>query len=220
MIDILGISGTPRRGGNSDQVVKAVLDAAAAEGCATRIVRLRDYDFGTCVGCEKCRKDRVCTRLMDGMQLLYRDIEEAAGLVLVTPVHTYNVSALVKALIELPRMPPSRAPRPSSPASTTTSASGTGSPRSRSQKRAGTQSRLMKPASRSGTKSELAARMPATTTTTAATVRSPAGVELGRSIVMERACRAWEEPDRAPAAGSSGAPPTSPRASLAGGGEP
>ncbi|TVM30526.1 flavodoxin family protein [Oceanidesulfovibrio marinus] len=100
MIDILGVSGTPRRNGNSDAMAEAVLAAAEAQGMATRMVRLRDYDFGPCVGCERCRKDKACTRLMDGMQLIYPLLQKARGLVLVSPVHTYNISALMKAFID------------------------------------------------------------------------------------------------------------------------
>lgn len=100
MIDILGVSGTPRKNGNSDAMVEAILAAAKAQGVSTRMVRLRDYDFGPCVGCERCRKDKACTRLLDGMQLIYPLLQEARGLVLVSPVHTYNVSALMKAFID------------------------------------------------------------------------------------------------------------------------
>ncbi|MFW5734181.1 MAG: flavodoxin family protein [Oceanidesulfovibrio sp.] len=99
-MDILGVSGTPRRNGNSDAIVQSVLDAARARGADGRLVALRDYDFGSCVGCERCRKDRACTHLKDGMQLLYPLIREARGLVLASPVHTYNVSALMKAFID------------------------------------------------------------------------------------------------------------------------
>lgn len=97
---ILGISGTPRRGGNSDKLLDAILSGAADTGASTEAVRLRDVTFGSCVGCERCRKDKACTRLLDGMTLLYPKIEAAHGLVLTSPSHNYNVSALMKAFID------------------------------------------------------------------------------------------------------------------------
>ncbi|TVM18679.1 flavodoxin family protein [Oceanidesulfovibrio indonesiensis] len=99
-MDILGVSGTPRRNGNSDAMVEAVLEGARSHGMQTRMVKLREYDFRSCVGCERCRKDNACTQLSDGMQLIYPLFEEARGLVLVSPVHTYNMSALMKAFID------------------------------------------------------------------------------------------------------------------------
>ncbi len=99
-MDILGVSGTPRRNGNSDAIVDAILEAARSRGMQTRMLKLREYDFGPCVGCERCRKDKACTQLNDDMQLISPLVEQARGLVLVSPVHTYNVSALMKAFID------------------------------------------------------------------------------------------------------------------------
>lgn len=97
---VLGISGSPRRGGNSQALAKAILAGAAEQGHQTQTVVLREYDFSSCIGCERCRKDKMCTGLKDGMSLLYPLLQEAKGLVLVSPVHNYNVSALTKAFID------------------------------------------------------------------------------------------------------------------------
>lgn len=100
MLDILGISGSPRRGGNSENMLKAILEGAEQAGAVTESVFLRDVIFSSCVGCERCRKDKICTRFMDGMTLLYPKILEARGLVLISPAHNYNVSALMKAFLD------------------------------------------------------------------------------------------------------------------------
>lgn len=97
---VLGISGSPRSGGNSDTLLSAVLKGCREEGLATETVCLREMLFSSCVGCERCRKDKICTRFLDGMTLLYPKIIAARGLVLVSPTHTYNVSALIKAFID------------------------------------------------------------------------------------------------------------------------
>jgi multimeric flavodoxin WrbA len=97
---ILGITGSPRRGGNSETLSKEFLAGAAEQGHQTQAVHLRSYDFSSCIGCERCRKDKACTGLFDGMQLIYPMIQEAEGLVLISPVHNYNVSALTKAFID------------------------------------------------------------------------------------------------------------------------
>lgn len=100
MNKILGVSGSPRQGGNSDILLQTMLKTAADAGALTEAVYLRDYDFQTCSGCEKCRKDKQCTGLDDDMRLIYPKIEAADGLVLVTPIHHYNMTALMKAFID------------------------------------------------------------------------------------------------------------------------
>ena len=100
MTKILGIGGSPRKGGNSDILLKHILSGAMNAGAATDGVHLRDYQFQSCIGCEKCRKAKQCLGLQDGMQLIYPKIIESKGLVLISPTHNYNVTALMKAFID------------------------------------------------------------------------------------------------------------------------
>ena len=100
MKKVLGIGGSPRKGGNSDMLLKRLLKGASDEGVATEGIQLRDYQFQACIGCERCRKDKQCTGLQDGMQLIYPKIREASGLVLISPIYSYNMTALMKAFID------------------------------------------------------------------------------------------------------------------------
>jgi len=100
MKKVLGIGGSPRKGGNSDILLKRLLKGARDEGIATEEIQLRDYQFQPCIGCERCRKDKRCTGLQDGMQLIYPKIREAGGMVLISPIYSYNVTALMKAFID------------------------------------------------------------------------------------------------------------------------
>jgi len=100
MKKILGIGGSPRKGGNSDILLKRLLKGAEEEGVSTEELQLREYQFQPCIGCERCRRDKRCTGLQDGMQLIYRKIREADGMVLLSPIYSYNVTALMKAFID------------------------------------------------------------------------------------------------------------------------
>lgn len=100
MKKVLGIGGSPRKGGNSDVLMKHLLKGVKDEGIAVEEVQLRDYQFQACIGCERCRKDKRCTGLQDGMQLLYPKIREAGGMVVITPIYNYNMTALLKAFID------------------------------------------------------------------------------------------------------------------------
>ncbi len=100
MKKMLGIAGSPRKGGNSDVLMKRILKGARDEGITTEEIQLRDYQFQPCNGCERCRKDKRCTGLQDGMQLIYPKIRESGGMVVISPIYSYNMTALMKAFID------------------------------------------------------------------------------------------------------------------------
>lgn len=97
---VLGVNGSPRTRGNSDILMRYVLKGVASRGILSEEIRLRDYQFQSCLGCERCRKDKQCTGLQDGMQLIYPKVREARGVVLISPIHNYNITALMKAYID------------------------------------------------------------------------------------------------------------------------
>ena len=97
---VLGIGGSPRRGGNSDVLVDSILKGVREKNVGTQSVHLRDFYYQPCIGCERCRKDKICTGHNDGMTLLYPLVYESLGLVLVSPTHNYNVTAWMKAFID------------------------------------------------------------------------------------------------------------------------
>ncbi|NDV23171.1 flavodoxin family protein [Desulfovibrio sp. JC022] len=97
---ILGIEGSPRKKGNSHKMLQAILGGASQQGIPGNEVHLRDLKYDPCVGCEICRKEKACRRFEDDMTDLYPEIEESKGLVLISPVHNYNVTAWMKAFID------------------------------------------------------------------------------------------------------------------------
>ncbi len=97
---ILGVSGSPRAGGNADTLLEKFLDGANEAGVEIEIFHLRNYNINYCVGCEQCRRDKTCTRFDDGMSLIYPKIQESKGLIIGSPVHNYNVTAITKSFID------------------------------------------------------------------------------------------------------------------------
>lgn len=97
---VLIVSGSPRANGNSDHLAQRIAKEIEHTSASTEIVRLRDIDYSSCVGCELCRNGNECTRFTDGMTPLYDKVRKTRGLVLVSPVHNYNVSAWIKAFID------------------------------------------------------------------------------------------------------------------------
>ncbi len=97
---VLGVGGSPRKGGNSDILLRQLLKGVAEQDVDSRIVQLREYQYQGCIGCEKCRKDGICTGLKDGMSLVHPVVFDARGLILISPTHHYNITSWMKAFID------------------------------------------------------------------------------------------------------------------------
>ena len=100
MVKILGVGGSPRQGGNSDILLEHILEGAQEEGADTKTLHLRDLAFKGCIGCERCRLDKICTGLKDDLTDIYSHVVDSRGLVLISPCHNYNVTSLMKAFID------------------------------------------------------------------------------------------------------------------------
>lgn len=97
---ILAINGSPRKGGNSDFLLKSIKETSDEEGIEFNTIHLRDLQFSSCIACERCRKDKICTGCKDAISWLYPLLLSSKGLVLISPTHNYNVTALMKAFID------------------------------------------------------------------------------------------------------------------------
>lgn len=56
--NILILSGSPRKGGNSDILCDRFMEGARESGHRAEKVFLRDKNIGYCIGCEACQEQR------------------------------------------------------------------------------------------------------------------------------------------------------------------
>ena len=96
---VLGIYGSPRKGGNSDLLLDAVLNAAREAGAETKAVYARDLKMSGCRECGGCDKTGKCV-VKDDMQEVYPLLKEADAIVAAGPIFFYNFPAQLKALID------------------------------------------------------------------------------------------------------------------------
>lgn len=96
---VLGIVGSPRKGGNTDILVREVLKGASARGAETEIVYLNDLIITPCQGCDHCKKGDSCVK-QDDMQGLYEKIRTADAMVVGSPIYMAHVTAQVKLMID------------------------------------------------------------------------------------------------------------------------
>lgn len=93
------MSGSPRRGGNSEILLDEALLGARESGALTEKVIISENKFSPCIGCGACNKAGVCA-LKDDMQELYKKIIEADVLILASPIYFYAVSAWAKSAMD------------------------------------------------------------------------------------------------------------------------
>ena len=96
---ILGIAGSPRRGGNTNRLLAEVTRGAVDKGAAVRTIFLDNLDIAACRHCDACFIAGECT-INDDMQMVYRELAEADAIVLASPVHFMGVTAQAKAVID------------------------------------------------------------------------------------------------------------------------
>ncbi|MFC1822488.1 flavodoxin family protein [Thermodesulfobacteriota bacterium] len=99
MMKVLGIYGSPREGGNSDQLLDRALEGARTAGAETLTVYARDLVMCGCIECGGCDKTGKCV-VDDDMQSVYPLFEQANVVILASPIFFYGVTAQAKAVID------------------------------------------------------------------------------------------------------------------------
>lgn len=96
---VLGILGSPRRGGNSEILLDKALEGAKSAGPAAEKLVLNELKFAPCQECGGCSRSGKCI-IDDEMQIIYKKIDEAGVLVLASPIFFGSLPAQVKAMID------------------------------------------------------------------------------------------------------------------------
>lgn len=96
---ILGINGSPRRGGNTDILLDNALKGAQNKGAKVEKIVLNDLEFSPCHECENVSDDRFCI-IEDDMQIIYGKVEEADAIILASPIFFGSLSAQTKMMID------------------------------------------------------------------------------------------------------------------------
>jgi len=96
---VLGIAGSPRRGGNTDRLLAEVMKGAANQGAETKTIVLSRLKIAPCQHCDACLETGRC-KVKDDMQMVYGELERADRIVLASPIHFMGVTAQAKAMID------------------------------------------------------------------------------------------------------------------------
>jgi len=98
--NIVVLSGSPRKGGNTDTLAAAFCEGAKSAGKTVTLFRVADMNIGGCTGCEYCFKDvGVCCQRDDMVHIL-EALRKADVLVLASPVYHFDVTAQLKLALD------------------------------------------------------------------------------------------------------------------------
>ena len=96
---VLGISASPRRGGNTEILLDRALEGAASRGAATEKVILNELRYKPCQECGGCSSTGVCV-IHDDMRLIYAKLSNADAIIVSSPIFFGTISAQLKAMID------------------------------------------------------------------------------------------------------------------------
>ena len=99
MAALLGISGSPRQGGNSETLLDRALEGAAAGGAKIEKIRLAALNISGCTECNDCYETGQCSTA-DDMDRVYRSLERSDRILLASPIFFMSLPAQAKAMID------------------------------------------------------------------------------------------------------------------------
>lgn len=97
---VLILSGSPRKGGNSDILCDEFARGAEAGGNEVEKIRVAEKKIGYCRACYYCRDHGGECAIKDDMAEILQKMIDADVIVLASPVYFYSIDAQLKAVID------------------------------------------------------------------------------------------------------------------------
>lgn len=102
MEQICVLMGSPRRNGNTEQLLRPLLEALEGRDCACRVIRLYDKRILPCTACRSCQRDWSAfgCRQRDDMEEIFQAVLECGLLLLATPIYSWYCTPPMKAALD------------------------------------------------------------------------------------------------------------------------
>lgn len=98
-LSVLGIACSPRRNGNTTQLLLEAMKTAQAGGHITELVYLSDLNINPCQGCNACSAKGLCI-IKDDIPKLQEKLIQADRVILAAPIFFMGVNAQTKIMID------------------------------------------------------------------------------------------------------------------------
>lgn len=103
-IKVLGVSGSPRKGRNTEKLLSCALDAAEEDGAETVLLSLAELDIKPCTGCTTCVREKRCPQdEEDDMVHIKERLLEADAFVFAAPSYFGGVPGVMKNMMDRSR---------------------------------------------------------------------------------------------------------------------
>lgn len=96
---VLVLSGSPRKGGNSDLLCDEFVRGAMEAGHEVEKIRVQEKKIACCMACYACRDTGICA-IKDDMADIMQKMIDCDVMVLASPVYFYSIDAQLKAVID------------------------------------------------------------------------------------------------------------------------
>lgn len=100
MKKVLILSGSPRKGGNSDTLCDQFMKGALEAGNEVEKIFVAGKEISPCRACYYCRSHQGACSIKDDMAEVLQKMIDADVIVLSSPVYFYSISAQLKAVID------------------------------------------------------------------------------------------------------------------------
>ncbi len=98
--NILVLTGSPRKGGNTDKLATAFIAGAQQAGHTTVTYSTADKKIKGCIDCKNCFKKGTACSMLDDFNELAPLLEQADMVVFATPMYWFSFPAQLKAAID------------------------------------------------------------------------------------------------------------------------
>jgi multimeric flavodoxin WrbA len=100
---LLGINCSPRKGGNTEILIKEVFKSLEENGIKTELFQLGGKKLNGCIACMKCRKagDGRCHQENEVINQCIKKMVKADAIIIGSPVYYADLTAQTKALIDV-----------------------------------------------------------------------------------------------------------------------
>ena len=101
-MNIIAVSGSPRKGRNTEQMLSSALEGAASRGAQVKMIRLYDLNFKGCKSCLACKRigaQRKCF-VRDDLTPVLDELSNADAIIFGSPIYFMELTGVLHACLE------------------------------------------------------------------------------------------------------------------------
>jgi len=98
-MNVLSISGTPRKNGNSEILLRHALHPFEKQDWNIKLYLLSEMQIKPCTACDECSGTNIC-KIKDDMAPIYEDFHWCDALIISSPVYSRNICSQLMAVLD------------------------------------------------------------------------------------------------------------------------